>query len=141
LGVAVLTSIIFYKFLLELRALRRFSKSLFLARRVVCYRPDFLVVDSFFAAAFRSCLFIFGYAISLVSMFCPNWLFSGGCCYGSPLEFGVRYPDSVFFPAVSPWRRFQARTLEGEFSMFNYWKVSGRLSSFPHWQHRCGRVI
>jgi phosphatidylglycerol:prolipoprotein diacylglycerol transferase len=104
---ALLASLIFYKIVLELRT--RFGGSAsrsFLRDGLFIITPTFWFSNYLLHQPFQEACSFLGMLFPLYGCFVRIGCFLGGCCYARASNFGVRYPDSVFFPAVSPWRRY-----------------------------------
>jgi phosphatidylglycerol---prolipoprotein diacylglyceryl transferase len=107
LGLGILGALLAHKVVLEAKAaLGRVAARSFLQDCLLIIIPTFLLINFVCGQPLDLTLAFVGLLLPLYGGIVRVGCFLGGCCYGKPHRYGVRYPRSIFLTRNSGCRRY-----------------------------------
>lgn len=107
LTIVLLASLITYKLMREIKAkLHLGGARSFLQDCLTIIIPTYLLTSFLLGQPMNLVLALLAGLMALSGGLHRIGCFLGGCCYGKPSAFGVRYPDHIFAPASGRLRRY-----------------------------------
>lgn len=107
LGIAVVSALLAYKLVLELKAaLGKSAARSFLQDCLLVILPCFLLVSFAFRQPMNFALAFLGTLLPLYGCLARVGCFLGGCCFGKPCSKGVLYSKAIFETTAHGCRRF-----------------------------------